>query len=327
MRTAVIGLGSPGLLHTKNVLASGKAEIVAYADIDISKAQKTAGERGGNAYADYREMLDRENLDAVFLCTPHFVRLDPIREIAARGVALFCEKPPAFTLEEARECAQVIAGAGIINAVGFMYRWARISEEMRNRIAGRKLLACLIRGAWPVLFWKGIPPWLSIKEKSGGAIVEQGVHLIDVARYMTQDEMTGVHAFGAHVVATLSPECTVEDTVSVNYRFASGALGAHLHNWSHQGWVWEVDCIGEDFRLTWDMANNRLVGKVGEEPVEIREQDDCYRTEVEGFLEAVSAGDQSRIRSSYADSVRTLAVALAAAQSLETGEPLAVEQP
>lgn len=325
MRVGVIGLGWPGQTHARNASESGLAKVAAFADIDEAKARKAAEEYGGAAYTDYRVMLDRERLDAVFLCTPHFVRLEPIRAIAERGVALFCEKPPAFTLDEARECEAVIRAAGIVNSVGFMYRWAEISDRMRELLAGRPLIACLIRGAWPVIFWEGIPPWLVVKEKSGGPAVEQGVHLIDVARYMTGQDVAEIHAFGANVIAPKSDHLTIEDTVSMNLRFSGGTVGSHLHNWSHTGWVWEVDCIGGGFRLTWDMAHNRLHGTVGSEEIDIKADDECYRAEVEGFLKAAGAGDQSLIRSSYADSVKTLAAMLAANESLDTGRAVTVQ--
>jgi len=324
MRVGVIGLGWPGQTHAKHAAQAPGVTVAAMADIDTGKAATIAAPYGAAAYADYREMLDRESLDAVFLCTPHFVRAEPIREIAARGIALFCEKPPAFTLEEALKCQEAIEASGVVNSVGFMYRWARITEHMRDALAGRTVIACLIRGAWPVAFWDGIPPWLLVEEKSGGPIVEQGVHLLDVARYLLDDEVCEVHAYQSPVVLQRSESVTICDTVCLNLRWSRGPLGSHLHNWTHRGWVWEVDLICDSARLTWDMAHNRVVGSADGEPLEFTADDDCYRTEVMGFLDAVHRGDRGGVRSTYADSVRTLAIALAARQSLATGAPVAV---
>ena len=93
MRVAVIGMGGPGKGHAKHVSASAKAELVAIADIDRTKAEDAAREYGANAYVDVRDMLERESLDAVFLCTPPWTRAELVPEIAQRGLALFCEKP------------------------------------------------------------------------------------------------------------------------------------------------------------------------------------------------------------------------------------------
>ncbi|MDP7349172.1 MAG: hypothetical protein QF735_13090, partial [Phycisphaeraceae bacterium] len=86
------------------------------------------------------------------------------------------------------------------------------------------------------------------------------------------------------------------------------------------------DCIGEDFRLVWDLSDrNRLWGTIGEEEVSFEATDDYYVTEVEGFLDAVAANDQSMIRSSYADATRTLAAALAINRSIDSGQPATVD--
>lgn len=326
MKVGIIGLGWPGQTHAKHIAEKGRAQVVAVADVNLERAQQHAAALGATPYASTGDMLDREQLDAVLLCTPHFVRTEPIRAIAERGIALFCEKPPAFTLDEARECAAIIRDAGILNSVGFMYRWARITDRAREAVDGARLIACLIRGAWPVLSWQGIPAWLPFKEQSGGPIVEQGVHLIDVARYITGDEVAEVHAFQQNTIIPRSDAITVEDTVMVNLRMASGAVGSHLHNWSHRDWVWEIDLICEDRRVIWDMATNRLTVRRGAETTTWQESDDPYVTEIDGFLDAVAARDQSIVRSSYEDTFGTLAVALAANASFDAGRPETVER-
>lgn len=319
MNVGIVGLGGPGVAHATRVAASGRARVAAVADVREDRARVAAHEHGARAYADYREMLECEALDAVLLCTPHFVRVEPIRSICARGAALFCEKPPALTMQDAAACLEAIRGAGVVNSVGFMYRWARVTEHMRELLDGRVVLSCTVRGAWPVAYWEGIPEWLLTRERSGGPIVEQGVHLLDVARYVLRDDVVEAQAFAANRLMPRGERATVDDTISVNLRFAGGALGTHLHNWSHRGWVWEVACIGDDFTLTWDMTTSSVRGRMGEETVHFHAEDDPYQAEIEGFLLAVERGDQSLIRSSYEDAARTLAAALAAAESAAGG--------
>ena len=324
MRVAVIGLGWPGQTHARCAARIPGVEVAGLCDLQLEKAEALAPEVGASAFADYNVMLDAVRPDAVFLCTPHFVRTEPIRAIAERGIALFVEKPPAFNLDEANECAAIIATSGVVNSTGFMYRWARLTQRAREVVNGRPLIATMIRGAWPVVFWEGIPSWLRQEDQSGGPMVEQGVHLIDTARYITGDEIIEAQGFGANAVALQSNDLTVHDTVSATYRFAGGGLGSHLHNWSHSGWVWEIDTIGRDLRLTWDMASNRLFGKVDGVEIDERFDDNCYDTEITGFVEAVRAGDPTAVRSTYADSVRTLAAALSAAEAIRTGAAVRV---
>jgi len=117
---------------------------------------------------------------------------------------------------------------------------------------------------------------------------------------------------------------TIEDTVSANLRFAGGTLGSYMHTWAHRGWVWEVDCAGEDFRLVWDGAKSRLWGRIKDQVIDVQTDDDFYVTEVNAFLDAVAAGDQSMIRSSYADAAKSLAPAIAINESVVSGRPVTV---
>ena len=324
MRVGIIGMGGLGTRHAKYVADSGKAQPVAFADIDRSRAEAAAETYGGKAYEDFRPMLDEQKLDAVFLCTPAQVRLEPIEAMAELGIALFSEKPAAFTMEDAAACTRAIERSGILNSVGFMYRWSQVVHRMRELLAGKTVSCCMIRGIWEVLFWEGLPGWFSIKSKSGGLVLDQGVHLFDVARYVLGDDIAEVHAFGANTIVPKSESMTIEDTVSANLRFAGGTLGSYMHTWAHRGWVWEIDCAGEDFRLVWDGAKSRLWGRMQDQEIDVQTDDDFYVAEVNTFLDAVAAGDQSMIRSSYADAAKSLAPAIAINESLSSGQPVNV---
>ena len=325
LRIGIIGVGGLGTRHAQYVVDTGKGRPVAFADTDVARAEAAAEAHGGRAYGDFTQMLEREQLDAVFVCTPAQVRVEPIQAIAEHKLPFFCEKPPAATMADARACIDVIEQAGIINSVGFMYRWSQVTDRMRELLDGRSIGSCMIRGIWACAFWE-MPGYYYIQEKSGGPIGDQGVHMIDAARYMMRDEVTAVHAFGSNKIIPKTDTFTIEDTVSTSLQFRSGTIGAYLHSWSHRGWVWEIDCIGEDFRLVWDLSDrNRLWGTIGEEEVSFEATDDYYVTEVEGFLDAVAANDQSMIRSSYADATKTLAAALAINRSIDSGQPATVD--
>ena len=128
MKVGIIGMGGLGTRHAKYIADSGKAQPVAFADIEVEKAKAAATEYEGTAYDDYRRMLEKEQLDAVFLCTPDRVRVEQIEAIADCGLALFCEKPPAANQADADACIRAISKAGILNSIGFMYRWSVLSS-------------------------------------------------------------------------------------------------------------------------------------------------------------------------------------------------------
>jgi len=312
LKMAVIGL-KMGNVHVRSLRQLPGVEIAAVVDLDLAHAEKIAADVGARPYAGCEAMLEGEKeLDGVILATPARVRREPITAICERGLALFCEKPPALNQAEAREIEAVIARTGILNAVGFMYRWNPLAERMREMIAGRPRLLARSIVAWPVLDWVArgaASPMLRTKAGCGGMLVEQGVHFQDALRYITGDEPIAVSAAGE--LGTIHPkegrDC--EETIAYCLRHASGMLSTHLHNWSHHGALLELQIVGETFDLTWRIHENpSLYGTVDGKPISLSEKSDDYFREIEGFAEAIRRQDQSLIRSSYADASRSLAV-------------------
>ena len=263
VRVGIVGLGSPGRRHAESLQAAGGAQLTAVADLNPDLVAASVKAHGVRGYGHWAELLEGEpDLDAVILATPARVRLGPIQAIAERGIALFCEKPPALDLATARQACQAIARAGIINSVGLQFRWSPAASRMRELLAGRARLFARLVVAWPVLDWvkQGhASPALWHKEDCGGPMVEQGIHYQDVLRYVSQDEPVAVQAM-AELGRTEAPgPRDSEDTTIVSVRHASGMLTSHVHNWSHRGRVMDLQIVGDDFELTWRMGDGHVL--------------------------------------------------------------------
>jgi len=208
-----------------------------------------------------------------------------------------------------------------------MYRWMHAADHVKSLIAGRPVLVCQITGIWEVLFWAQAGKVSSdyfYRDRAGGPLIEQGVHLIDVARFVLDDEVTHVHARGGNVIHPLSDALTTEETIQASMRWRKGTLGSHVHCWTHHGHIFQVLFAGVDFSLTLDLRANRVCGMNNGEFVEECYEDDGYVHELHGFCDAILQHDQSLIRGSYADACHTLAVAATAMQSIDTGLDLPV---
>lgn len=326
VKVGVVGL-SFGRIHVESLAQMPEAKIVALADLNEAKVKEFTGKFGGNGYCDWKEMIKRQkDLDAVVLATPAHIRLDPIRAICRRGLAMFTEKPPALDMRSASKITAVIEKAKIINSVGFMYRWAPNALRMRELISGRQRLFARLVIAWPVFSWvrDGLAPQRLYQYAGcGGPMIEQGIHYQDVLRYIVQDEPVALQAMvdPGRIFPTQGRDC--EETFALTMRHASGMLTSHVHNWSHGGMVMDLQVVGRDFDLTWHMTggtNNKLEGKVGEQVILEGSEERLHLLEIQGFVKAVATNDQSIIRSSYADAARTLAVCAAATRSIRTGK-------
>lgn len=319
LRIGFIGVGGIAKRHIGSLNQLGRSEFAGFCDLIEERAHQAACENGGQTYTNFNEMLDREEMDAVFICTPPYVRAEPISAAAARSIAIFSEKPPAFDADQGRAALEAVRKAGVINNVGFMYRWLGIVEKAKELMAGRKLAA--IRS----VFLSGpavrmaIPGWFFLRDKSGGPMMDQAIHVLDLHRYLA-GEVERVHAFGNNQIQPKREDFTVEETIVMDLQYDSGVIGSHTHSWACSVSIAQIELISDLSRVTIDLRGKRVFGKVEGAEIDEAMSDNCYLTEVENFLKAVESQDQNILKSSYQDAINTCAVTWAGLESIDTGE-------
>jgi predicted dehydrogenase len=241
-----------------------------------------------------------------------------VSDATRANCAVFVAKPIAIDLSIARPIAQIVAESGVINQVGYMARYADISDRAREVLGDRPIGMLIGR----FMCRMGADhPWWGVRAKCGGQMLEQTTHVFDAAR-LFGGEVTHVHALGRPSLAADGgrPIADFEDCTTCNLQFASGATGNISSTYSARvpdGFALEL--IGPDtyLRLAYDL---KLSGHVGAQEVSYEGQEAGYFRQVEQFLQAVREQDQSRVRSSYADAMKTLAITDAANQSLQSGQ-------
>lgn len=326
---AAVGTGGIWNAHARNLAALGGSRVVAVCDISNDNRRKAAEALGARAYADLSQMLwDEPEIDAVISCTPPAARREVIAATAERGLPIFVEKPPAASLEDAQAIQDIIRQTQAPVCVGFMYRYLPAVDRLKSLLGDRPVnlvqsdFLCAAATEW------GIPKWFFLKERSGGHVMDQAIHVMDLVRYLAGD-ITEVFTLGNNVICPKGPEFTVEDSSSTALRFANGASGTHVHSWSHHEFVGHITLIGQDYRLTLTL-DSRLSGFVGDERIDEEfpgPPDGCshHYEEMKAFLHAVRTDDYSVMRSPYADAAKSLATVLAMNRSIETGQPETVE--
>ena len=112
------------------------SQLVAACDLDLERAEAIAGPRGAHAYARWEEMLEREQLDLLWVCTPPLHHRAPVVAALAAGVHVYLEKPIARTLEDAEAIvAAAGAAAGAVCAVGYQWHATELLEDARAALA------------------------------------------------------------------------------------------------------------------------------------------------------------------------------------------------
>ncbi|GAK02690.1 dehydrogenase [Geomicrobium sp. JCM 19037] len=208
-----IGAGGVARVHMKNIGQIEHAKIVAVTDIQTEAAKRAASEYNARAYADAEQMMDNENLDAIFLCVPPFAHSELEEKVVARNIHLMVEKPVELELSRAKEKAKMIESSGIINASGYCLRyWDLIAKA--KELLGNQTVA-MVRGQYLSSFVN--TPWYRHQEKSGGQLVEQSTHIVDLVRYLAGDVQT-VSADMALTVSKHIEGLDIPDVSSVNMR-------------------------------------------------------------------------------------------------------------
>ena len=323
VRIGFIGLGAMAQNHLRRLQEIPGAQVVAGADLNPERCREAAGQWGLSTYAGYREMLEQESLQAVYVCVPPFAHDGQEEAVARRGLALLVEKPLSLDLAYAQRVARVIGECGVVNAVGYQFRYLDVVEEARRVLAGAPIIA--MRG----FYFAPLPPsaWWRRRELSGGQIVEQATHVLDLMRYLA-GEVVRVSAESHQGALADVPDCDVDDAVSVNLRFASGAIAnlmctCALSNQYAPG----LEIIARGHRLWLDLPPQpaRVERKDGVDMV-VASAHDRFIREDQAFVEAVSTGQQSLIRSDYADASKTLALTLTVQAAADGNSTLPVGQ-
>lgn len=314
-RIGFIGVGGIAHRHLGVLEQFDDVELVAFADPDFNRAVDAASRFGARAFDNHIALLDDPELDAVYICIPPFAHGEAERAVIARGLPFFVEKPLSLDLAVAEEVASAVEAAGLITGVGYHWRYIDTVEEARRRLQERP--AQLISGYW--LDQTPPPQWWWHMDRSGGQMVEQTTHIIDLARYLV-GEVTQVFGLAGHKDREAFPGLDVPTASTASLRFASGAVGnlasTCLLNWGHRVGL-HIFAEGMALELT---DHDIMIDTGAGRPVQHAQGDPVWR-EDRDFIDAVR-GDANRIRCSYGEALKTHRVALAISRSASEGRAI-----
>src|SRR5262245_34842467 len=238
VRIGLIGAGLIGgthsaVLRTIADAIPGQVELVAVADPNAENRELFVNlYRYQHAYADGHDLLQRADIDAVFVCTPTVFHAEIVRAAAGAGKHLFCEKPLAMSHAEAMDMLAAVRRAGVRAQIGLVLRFSSIYTVMRDLLRNSDVgepMAVVFRDdqVFPV---RGIHHTAWRKDRSltaGGTLIEHGVHDLDlltwffgpIARLRAWQQNRAGHP-------------GVEDYMAIELEFVSG-LRAQLVNLWH----------------------------------------------------------------------------------------------
>ena len=310
-----MGAGGVAQRHASVLGRFEDVELVGIADPRAEAASALAASAGCPAFADLTALLEGAAPDAVYVCVPPFAHGQPERELIHRNVPFFVEKPLAAGIEIAEELGAAIARAGLLTATGYHWRYSDGVARARELLAAAP--ARMAVGAW----LDKVPPvpWWTQRERSGGQVVEQATHLLDVMLDLV-GEVEQVYAVGARTERPAFPEADVDDVTAAALRFAGGAVGslaatALLPAKARAG----LELVADGLRLELTETTLTVQDGAGQEVHEDRGE---AKVRVDrAFVDAVR-GEGDDVRAPYATALRTHRVACALAESARRGVPV-----
>jgi len=319
LKVGFIGTGGISGTHLAYLSSRDDVEIAALCDVDQGNLQRRAKEFGGQAFVDYRKMLDAVKLDAVWLCTPPQVRAEPLLACAERGVPVFCEKPVERDEAKAAKTADQLDALGAHVQVGYVFRSLPVVKRLRQWVADDAIHLVQSFYGCNVSLTRGLASWFYDKDKSGGPLVDQATHNLDLLRYLL-GEVTTVCGVGSNPVHAKEAGYTIDETLAFSFTFRDGIVGSHTHTWVGDGWRNEVFLSGEKRSYWLNLNKETLTVEEGDESRRLAAGGRGMFCHEDGaFVNSVASGVWDASPSSYRDGLATLRLTLACDRALTEG--------
>jgi predicted dehydrogenase len=202
VRYGIIGTANiANSTHIPCIQSMAGTEIVAVCDINPEALAATQARTGAPvATADYRALLQRDDIDAVVVATPNDTHAEIVVEAFACGKHVLCEKPMAVS---ARDCDRMIAAAdaaGKTLQIAQPYRYSPFYHQMADLLAGGAVGNVEMMWTKEFMRWGDVEPsdraWRMYQGRSGGALVEKNCHHLDLMNWMIGARPMRVCAFG-----------------------------------------------------------------------------------------------------------------------------------
>jgi predicted dehydrogenase len=313
-RVLVVGAGGVGRRHAGVLAGLEGVEVAGVVDPVVALAESLAAEHDAPSYAEVEDALERVGPDAVYICVPPFAHGEPERAALERGLPIFVEKPVALDPATAEDIARRVEKAGVVTGTGYHWRCLDVLPRARALLADRPAVSA--SGYW--LDKRPPVSWWARADRSGGQVVEQLTHVLDLARALLGDAHE-VYAAGARLGSPSPDWGDIDDATAATVRFASGAVAtfsatsllatkhrASLHTYS-LGLALEVSETG--LAVDHGNGNGRQEYPAAEDPRVTVDRE---------FIEAVR-GQRSATRTPYGDALESHRLACAVAQSAREG--------
>jgi predicted dehydrogenase len=328
LRTAMIGCGHFAKRHAAHLASLNQVQLVGFCDHAIENADAYNRQYAGGdslVFTECEELFDQLDLDLVYICVPPYAHQNEVELACKHGVHFLIEKPIALSVQKAMEMYEQVRDSKVKSQVGFMYRFGEAARWYKQFASSDGSAFMTARYACNALHsW-----WWRDREKSGGQLVEQVIHLLDLTRFFF-GEPDQVYSLQKNLFHSDVDGYSVEDASVTSICFRSGAVaaitatnGAIPNRWDYD---WRICAPG----ITADFsdANHAIFHNTSQPYVATHTtaaEKDLYLAETLDLIRAIQEDCPTQVP--IEEGVRSLCLALAATESAQKNSPVKIEMP
>jgi predicted dehydrogenase len=321
----VIGCGSIGKRHIRNLIALNAGEILAF-DVQADRRSEVECQFGVEAL-DYLEEAWERRPDVALITAPTGMHVPLALQAAEQGCHLFIEKPLSDRLEGVDRLVNAVRERNLITLVGCNMRFhpglVKVKKLLEEGAIGQVVAARVAVGQYLPDWhpWEDYRKTYSARRDLGGGVILDAIHEIDYIRWML-GEVEAVACFAGKLSRL---EIETEDTAAILLRFASGSIGEVHLDYVQRAYHRTCHIIGDEGTIHWDYSSGEVRWysaathdwQVFTNP-SVWEPNEMYLDEMRHFLRCLSGQEKPAL--DVCEAARVLEVALAAKASAETGQ-------
>ena len=235
MRVGIVGFGVVGKKRFKSIQANTSYKIVAISDSNNVAKDSIPSSIG--IFTDFKDLISKAAIDIIFISLPNQFASEAVILSLKKGLHVFCEKPPSRTLQElleVKKCSEENPHLKLM--YGFNHRFHLSVEEAKSIIKNRSLGKIInlkgVYGKSQMISFNQTDWRTRRKESGGGILLDQGIHMLDLIRYLSEETFEDIFSFIDNAFWNFD----VEDNAYVLMKSLNGVV-AQLHSsatqWRH----------------------------------------------------------------------------------------------
>jgi predicted dehydrogenase len=264
IRIGIIGMGIRGTMFADTIGQNQYAELAAFAESSDLPREKAKTGYQVKDYKDYREMIDKEKMDAVIVSTPDFLHKDAVIYGANRGLHILCEKPFSTSSSECEEMAAAIEKNGVKCLVAFENHWnlpfVSAKKEIESGAIGNILnINCRLNDT--IFVPTELLPWARKGSSVGWFLFP---HIVDIISWFSGKIVESVYAVGTKK-KLLSMGIDLHDSLQTILNYTDGTHSTICSSWvlpNSMPLIYDlkIEIIGEEGALYLD-TNDQMLRK------------------------------------------------------------------